>query len=112
VTGENLLQLLEVASGLGRYRMGFGASRTEARQLVRHNGILVNGRRSISRLRQVRPGDVVEVTEKSRKANCASRRRSKRQRRRGFPSGSRSTPRPEGYLQGCARSVPNCRRHQ
>jgi len=45
ITGENLLQILEIASGQCSYRMGFGASRAEARQVVRHNGLLVNGHR-------------------------------------------------------------------
>ena len=45
------------------YRMGFGASRTEARQIVRHNGILVNGKRVNIPSYQVRQGDVVEVAE-------------------------------------------------
>ena len=45
ITGENLLQLLEGRLDNVVYRMGFGASRTEARQVVRHNGITVNGRR-------------------------------------------------------------------
>src|SRR3977135_848655 len=44
ITGENLLQVLESRLDTVSYRMGFGASRTEARQIVRHNGILVNGR--------------------------------------------------------------------
>ena len=46
--------------------MGFGASRSEARQVVRHNAILVNGKRVNIPSYQVRPGDVVEVAEKSR----------------------------------------------
>jgi small subunit ribosomal protein S4 len=46
--------------------MGFGASRAEARQVVRHNGLLVNGKRVNIPSYQVRPGDVVEVVEKSR----------------------------------------------
>ena len=46
--------------------MGFGASRTEARQIVRHNGILVNGKRVSIPSFQCRPGDVIEVTEKAR----------------------------------------------
>ena len=45
ITGENLLQLLECRLDTVSYRMGFGASRSEARQIVRHNGILVNGHR-------------------------------------------------------------------
>jgi small subunit ribosomal protein S4 len=44
-TGENLLQLLEARLDSVAYRMGFGASRTESRQIVRHNGVLVNGKR-------------------------------------------------------------------
>ena len=46
--------------------MGFGASRTEARQVVRHNGILVNGKRVNIPSYQVRAGDVVEVVEKAK----------------------------------------------
>ena len=55
------------------YRMGFGSSRTEARQIVRHNGILVNGRRVNTPSFICRPGDVIEVAEKrpiSRQANA------------------------------------------
>jgi small subunit ribosomal protein S4 len=63
VTGENLLQILESRLDNVAYRMGFGASRAEARQVVRHNGILVNGRRVNIPSFQVKPGDVVEVTQ-------------------------------------------------
>lgn len=66
VTGENLLQLLESRLDSVAYRMGFGASRSEARQVVRHNSILVNGKRVNIPSFQVRPGDVVELTEKAR----------------------------------------------
>lgn len=66
VTGERLLQLLETRLDNVAYRMGFGASRTEARQVVRHNGIQVNGRRVNIPSYQVRPGDVVEVTGKAK----------------------------------------------
>ncbi len=61
VTGERLLQLLETRLDSVAYRMGFGASRTEARQVVRHNGILVNGKRVNIPSFRIRPGDVVEV---------------------------------------------------
>jgi small subunit ribosomal protein S4 len=61
VTGERLLQLLETRLDNVTYRMGFGASRSEARQVVRHNGILVNGKRVNIPSYQVRPGDVIEV---------------------------------------------------
>jgi small subunit ribosomal protein S4 len=66
VTGENLLQLLESRLDTVAYRMGFAASRAESRQVVRHNGVLVNGRRVNIPSYQVRPGDVIEVAEKSR----------------------------------------------
>ncbi len=65
ITGESLLQLLESRLDNVSYRMGFGASRSEARQVVRHNGILVNGKRVNIPSFQVRPGDVVEVAEKA-----------------------------------------------
>jgi small subunit ribosomal protein S4 len=63
VTGERLLQLLETRLDTVAYRMGFGASRTEARQVVRHNGVLVNGKRVNIPSYQVRPGDTVEVAQ-------------------------------------------------
>lgn len=66
VTGERLLQLLETRLDSIAHRMGFGASRTEARQVVRHNGILVNGKRVNIPSYQVRPGDVIEVAEKAK----------------------------------------------
>lgn len=65
-TGENLLQLLEGRLDNIAYRMGFGASRAEARQVVRHNGVLVNGRRVNIPSYSLRPGDVVTLTEKTR----------------------------------------------
>jgi small subunit ribosomal protein S4 len=66
VTGENLLQLLESRLDTVAFRMGFAASRSESRQVVRHNGVLVNGRRVNIPSYQVRPGDVIEVAEKTR----------------------------------------------
>ena len=65
-TGENLLQLLEGRLDNVAYRMGFGASRTESRQVVRHNGVLVNGKRVNIPSYLVRPGDVVELADKTR----------------------------------------------
>lgn len=65
-TGENLLQLLEARLDASTYRMGFAGSRAEARQLVRHNGILVNGKRVNIPSYTLKPGDVVELTEASR----------------------------------------------
>ena len=66
VTGEALLQMLESRLDTVTFRMGFGASRTEARQIVRHNAILVNGKRVNIPSYQCRPGDVVEVAEASK----------------------------------------------
>jgi len=66
VTGDRLLQILESRLDNVAYRMGFGASRSEARQVVRHNAILVNGRRVNIPSYQVRPGDVIEVAERAK----------------------------------------------
>jgi len=65
ITGENLLQLLECRLDNVTYRMGIGASRTEARQIVRHNSILVNGKRVNIPSYQVKPGDTVQVAPAS-----------------------------------------------
>jgi len=65
-TGENLLQLLEGRLDNVVYRMGFASSRSESRQLVRHNGISVNGSRLNIPSYQVQPNDVVSINEKSR----------------------------------------------
>lgn len=66
-TGENLLQLLEQRLDNVVYRMGFGATRSEARQLVSHKAILVNGHVVNIPSYQVGPQDVVSVREKARK---------------------------------------------
>ena len=66
VTGENLLQALESRLDNITFKMGFGISRSEARQIVRHNGILVNGKRVNIPSYQVLPGDVVEVAPKAK----------------------------------------------
>jgi len=65
-TGENMLQLLESRLDTVAFRMGFGASRAESRQIVRHNGVLVNGKRVNIPSYEVRPGDVVELTERAK----------------------------------------------
>tara|TARA_B110000503_G_scaffold123962_1_gene190033 strand:+ start:356 stop:976 length:621 start_codon:yes stop_codon:yes gene_type:complete len=66
-TGENLLQLLEARLDNVVYRMGFGSTRAESRQLVAHKGILVNGTVVNIPSYQVQPGDVVSVREKAKK---------------------------------------------
>jgi small subunit ribosomal protein S4 len=65
-TGDNLLKLLEGRLDNVVYRMGFGSTRAEARQLVSHKAILVNGKTVNIASYQVSPEDVVSVREKSR----------------------------------------------
>ncbi|MYM65152.1 30S ribosomal protein S4 [Pseudomaricurvus sp. HS19] len=65
-TGENLLQLLECRLDNVVYRMGFGATRAESRQLVSHKAISVNGQTVNIPSFQVKAGDVVAVREKSK----------------------------------------------
>ncbi len=65
-TGENLLQLLERRLDNVVYRMGFGSTRAEARQLVAHNAILVNGKKANIASYRVNEGDVVSIREKSK----------------------------------------------
>lgn len=66
-TGEILLQLLEQRLDNVVYRMGFGSTRSEARQLVSHKAILVNGKSVNIPSYQVNPKDVISVREKARK---------------------------------------------
>lgn len=68
-TGENLLQLLECRLDNVVYRMGFSSSRSEARQLVRHNGIVVNGVRVNIPSYQVSAEDTIEVNEGAKNQN-------------------------------------------
>ncbi len=66
-TGENLLQILECRLDNVVFRMGFGSTRNEARQLVSHKSILVNGKSVNIPSFQVKPEDKVEIREKSQK---------------------------------------------
>jgi small subunit ribosomal protein S4 len=66
VTGDTLLNMLERRLDNVIYRMGLGTSRAQARQTVRHGHIQVNGRKVNIPSFEVKPGDVVEVREKSR----------------------------------------------
>ena len=70
VTGEILLQLLELRLDNTVYRMGFGLSRRQARQLVNHGHFTVNGRKVNIPSYQVRPGDTIAVAEGSKKAGA------------------------------------------
>lgn len=65
-TGENLLRLIEQRLDNVVYRMGFGATRSEARQLVAHNSVVVNGGKVNIPSYRVQPGDTVSIREKSK----------------------------------------------
>ncbi|MDH3325768.1 MAG: 30S ribosomal protein S4 [Gammaproteobacteria bacterium] len=65
-TGENLLQLLESRLDNVIYRMGFGVSRSEARQMVRHNAVLVDGSKVNIPSYLIKPGNVVSIREKAK----------------------------------------------
>jgi small subunit ribosomal protein S4 len=69
ITGENLLRLLEIRLDNVVYRLGFGASRRQARQLVRHAHFLVNGKKVDIPSYQVRPNDVISVKSTSKAAS-------------------------------------------
>lgn len=66
-TGENLLSILECRLDNVVYRMGFGVTRNEARQLVSHKSILVNGKSVNIPSFQLAPSDVISIREKSKK---------------------------------------------
>ncbi|WP_019139700.1 30S ribosomal protein S4 [Noviherbaspirillum massiliense] len=66
-TGENLLKLLECRLDNVAYRMGFGSTRAEARQLVSHKAFTVNGQVVNIASYQVKTGDVIAVREKAKK---------------------------------------------
>ncbi len=66
-TGENLLQLLECRLDNVVYRMGFGSTRAEARQLVSHKAVAVNGTTLNIPSAMIKPNDVITIREKSKK---------------------------------------------
>jgi len=66
ITGENMLALLERRLDNVIYRMGFGTSRAQSRQLVRHGHVNVNGRRVDIPSFVVKPGDVVSIRDNSK----------------------------------------------
>jgi len=66
ITGENLLRLLELRLDNVAFRSGWGASRNQARQLVRHGHVTVNGKRVTIPSYRVRKGDVVAIGPKAR----------------------------------------------
>lgn len=63
ITGENLLMLLELRLDNAVYRLGLGRTRKEARQIVRHNLIRVNGKKVNIPSYQIKVGDIIEVKE-------------------------------------------------
>jgi|TARA_B110000967_G_scaffold178762_1_gene193794 small subunit ribosomal protein S4 len=66
ITGDNLLQMLESRLDNVTYKMGLGASRTESRQIVKHNSVLVNGKRVNIPSYQVQPGDEISISDSSK----------------------------------------------
>jgi len=66
ITGENLLMLLERRLDNVAYRLGFASSRNDARQLILHRHVLINGKRVNIPSYIVKPGEIVEIKEKSR----------------------------------------------
>ena len=64
-TGINLLQILEARLDNVVYRMGFGCTRAESRQLVNHNAVEVNGMRVNIPSYEVKRGDIISIREKS-----------------------------------------------
>ena len=85
VTGENLLIMLEKRLDNTIFRIGFASSRNQARQIVRHNHILVNGKKVNIPSFQVSVDDVISLKEKSR-ANAAVNENLEAVVRRGVPS--------------------------
>ena len=85
VTGENLLVMLERRLDNTIFRIGFASSRNQARQLVRHKHILVNGRKVNIPSFLVAEGDVISIKEKSR-ANALLNENLEAVARRGVPT--------------------------
>src|SRR5690554_2887118 len=83
VTGENLLKFLEARLDNTVFRVGFARTRRQARQLVTHGHILVNGQLTDIPSYQLRPGDIIEVRPKSR--NVEPIREAISRGRRGYP---------------------------
>ena len=103
VTGETLLQMLEMRVDNILYRLGLAPSRSAARQIVRHGHITVNGKKVSIPSYITRPGDTIQVREMY--ATCQwSREPWRSARGRACPSGSSSTARrgPDG----CSRPRP------
>ncbi len=85
VTGENLLQLLERRLDNTVYRLGFSCSRNQARQMIKHNHFLVNGRKVNIPSFMVSVNDIISLKEKSRKIDVVNESLAA-VARRGIPS--------------------------
>jgi small subunit ribosomal protein S4 len=101
ITGTNLLQFLELRLDNVSYRAGWGASRSQARQLVRHGHVQVNGKRVTIPSYRVRQGDVVVLKSKTRENFHV--RRNLDTLDRSVPAWLEST---EGSFQMTVRSIP------
>jgi len=102
-TGVNLLQLLECRLDNVVYRMGFASTRAEARQLVSHKAISVNGKTVNIPSYQVQPGDIIAVREKAKKqARIASAMEIHQQR--GLPHWVEVDPKK---FEGVFKAVPD-----
>ena len=85
ITGENLLQLLERRLDNTTYRCGIGRSRKEARQLVRHGHVCINGKRVTIPAFTVQDGDEISVVEASKKKAAIVESVEGAERRGGLP---------------------------
>ncbi|WP_028580612.1 30S ribosomal protein S4 [Desulfogranum japonicum] len=103
VTGENLLIMLERRLDNALYRLGFASSRTQARQLVRHNHFIVNGKKVNIPSFQVAPGDIIKLKEKSSK-NALITDNIEGAVRRGIPSWLELD---QNNMQGTVKALPN-----
>ncbi|MBC8457233.1 MAG: 30S ribosomal protein S4 [Deltaproteobacteria bacterium] len=103
ITGTNLLLLLESRLDNMVYRMGFATSRNQARQGVRHNHFLVNNKKVNIPSYLVKPGDVIEVKEKSRNVPFV-REAIETVVRRGVPDWIEVE---KGSLKGTLKALPN-----
>jgi len=102
ITGENLLMLLERRLDNTLYRLGMASSRSQARQLVRHNHVLVQGRKVNIPSFLVKAGDVIAVREKSRQ-NQSIVESLEAMARRGVPSWLELD---QKNFQGAVKSLP------
>ena len=103
VTGLNLLSMLECRLDNVAYRLGFAGSRDQARQFVRHNHFLINGKKVNIPSCQVKPGDIISLKEKSRK-NAFIVENLEGVARRGVPSWLELD---KGNFQGTVKAMPN-----